>query len=203
MGRTRNRAFVTGALRRRPLWLASWPQCLPGAVATWWQCWRIHLRRSLSFLAPFLRHRVHGLAQASHLAEYRRWWSSLAVLRCLPARRRSTPGLALCRIAGGDAVPVDAPHFWSLAIANEANTLRQAFRCSPVVARPGVPHRGCVRQRGAAGRRRRCCQPRTCRAGVSGLLCRRGRVLCLSGMAAVRRSIAGPPSPRFWLRSCS
>ena len=61
MARTRGRAFVTGALRHTPAWLIPIGLLLAASVAAAWVALNVTWRL-------LLRHRLHGLAQAPHLA---------------------------------------------------------------------------------------------------------------------------------------
>ncbi|MFO1342491.1 MAG: heme o synthase [Burkholderiales bacterium] len=137
MGRTRNRAFVTGALRRRPLWLAVMAAMLAGAVAAAWQ-----VLNPLAAIFVFLGAFFYGVVYTVWLK--RRTWLNIVV-----------GGLAgsFAVLAGAAAVDTQIgalpgllavtlflwtpPHFWSLAIANEAEYAAAGVPMLPVVVGPG------------------------------------------------------------------
>lgn len=134
MGRTRNRAFVTGALRRRPLWLGVMAAMLAVAVAMAWQVLN-PLAAAFVFLGAFF----YGIV-------YTVW-----------LKRRTSLNIVIGGLAGSFAVLAGAaavdtqigalpgllavtlflwtpPHFWSLAIANEAEYAAAGVPMLPVVA---------------------------------------------------------------------
>ena len=137
MGRTRNRAFVTGALRRRPLWLAVMAAMLAGAVAAAWQ-----VLNPLAAIFVFLGAFFYGVVYTVWLK--RRTWLNIVV-----------GGLAgsFAVLAGAAAVDTQIgalpgllavtlflwtpPHFWALACYRRDEYARAGLPMLPVSH--GVP----------------------------------------------------------------
>ncbi|HEY6510366.1 MAG TPA: heme o synthase [Burkholderiaceae bacterium] len=133
MARTRRRAFVTGALRHTPAWLALIVGLLAGAVAAAW--WSLNAMAALFvFLGAFF----------------------YAVVYTVWLKRRSWLNIVVGGLAGSFAVLAGAaavdpslgplplllalvlflwtpPHFWSLAIANRADYAAAGVPMLPVV----------------------------------------------------------------------
>lgn len=133
MARTRNRAFVTGALRHAPIWLLPIGLLLAAAVAAAW----LGLN-GVAALHTFLGAFTYGVVYTLWLK--RRSWLNIVV-----------GGLAgsFAVLAGAAAVNPDIgtlpmllalvlflwtpPHFWSLAIANQADYAAAGVPMLPVV----------------------------------------------------------------------
>ncbi|MBI3368580.1 MAG: protoheme IX farnesyltransferase [Burkholderiales bacterium] len=136
MARTRNRAFVTGALPHHPAWLAMMGALLALAVAAAW--WSLNAASALFvFLGAFF----------------------YAVVYTVWLKRRSALNIVVGGLAGSFAVLAGAaaadpvpgplpwllalalflwtpPHFWSLAIANSKDYAAAGVPMLPVVVGP-------------------------------------------------------------------
>ena len=136
MARTRGRAFVTGAVRRSPAWLAVMALMLAGAC---WAAWTV--LNPMVALHTFMGAFVYGVVYTLWLK--RRSWLNIVV-----------GGLAgsFAVLAGAAAVDPDLgplplllslvlflwtpPHFWSLAIARQADYAAAGVPMLPVVVGP-------------------------------------------------------------------
>ena len=136
MARTRGRAFVTGAVRRSPVWLVVMALMLTGAC---WAAWSV--LNPMVALHTFLGAFVYGVVYTLWLK--RRSWLNIVV-----------GGLAgsFAVLAGAAAVDPDLgplplllslvlflwtpPHFWSLAIARQADYAAAGVPMLPVVVGP-------------------------------------------------------------------
>ena len=136
MARTRGRAFVTGAVRRSPAWLVVMALMLTGAC---WAAWSV--LNPMVALHTFLGAFVYGVVYTLWLK--RRSWLNIVV-----------GGLAgsFAVLAGAAAVdpalgPLPLllslvlflwtpPHFWSLAIARQADYAAAGVPMLPVVVGP-------------------------------------------------------------------
>ena len=136
MARTRGRAFVTGAVRRSPAWLVVMALMLTGAC---WAAWSV--LNPMVALHTFLGAFVYGVVYTLWLK--RRSWLNIVV-----------GGLAgsFAVLAGAAAVDPDLgplplllslvlflwtpPHFWSLAIARQADYAAAGVPMLPVVVGP-------------------------------------------------------------------
>ena len=133
MARTRGRAFVTGAVRRSPAWLVVMALMLAGAC---WAAWSV--LNPMVALHTFMGAFVYGVVYTLWLK--RRSWLNIVV-----------GGLAgsFAVLAGAAAIDPDLsplplllslvlflwtpPHFWSLAIAREADYAAAGVPMLPVV----------------------------------------------------------------------
>ncbi len=133
MARTRGRAFVTGAVRRSPAWLVVMALMLAGAC---WAAWTV--LNPMVALHTFMGAFVYGVVYTLWLK--RRSWLNIVV-----------GGLAgsFAVLAGAAAIDPDLsplplllslvlflwtpPHFWSLAIAREADYAAAGVPMLPVV----------------------------------------------------------------------
>ena len=136
MARTRGRAFVTGALPHSPAWLVLIALLLAGAVAAAWL-----VLNGMAALYTFLGAFFYGVV-------YTLW-----------LKRRSSLNIVIGGLAGSFAVLAGAaavnpqisalplllavvlflwtpPHFWSLAIANQADYAAAGVPMLPVVVGP-------------------------------------------------------------------
>jgi protoheme IX farnesyltransferase len=136
MARTRGRAFVTGALPHSPAWLALIAALLIAAVAAAWS-----VLNGMAALYTFLGAFFYGIV-------YTLW-----------LKRRSSLNIVIGGLAGSFAVLAGAaavnpqlsalpmllalvlflwtpPHFWSLAIANQADYAAAGVPMLPVVVGP-------------------------------------------------------------------
>jgi protoheme IX farnesyltransferase len=136
MARTQNRAFVSGALSRSPLWLWVIASLLAGSVFTTWA-----VINAISALFVFLGAFFYAVVYTVWLK--RRTWVNIII-----------GGLAgsFAVLAGAAAVdphlgPLPLllalvlflwtpPHFWSLAIANQADYAAAGVPMLPVVVGP-------------------------------------------------------------------
>jgi len=136
MARTRGRAFVTGAVRRSPVWLVVMALMLTSAC---WAAWSV--LNPMVALHTFLGAFVYGVVYTLWLK--RRSWLNIVV-----------GGLAgsFAVLAGAAAVDPDLgplplllslvlflwtpPHFWSLAIARQADYAAAGVPMLPVVVGP-------------------------------------------------------------------
>ena len=136
MARTRGRAFVTGALRHSPAWLVLIALLLAAAVGSAWAA-----LNSAAALYTFLGAFFYGVVYTLWLK--RRTWLNIVV-----------GGLAgsFAVLAGAAAVDPQIgalplllalvlflwtpPHFWSLAIANQADYAAAGVPMLPVVVGP-------------------------------------------------------------------
>ena len=133
MARTRGRAFVTGAVRRSPAWLVVMALMLAGAC---WAAWTV--LNPMVALHTFMGAFVYGVVYTLWLK--RRSWLNIVV-----------GGLAgsFAVLAGAAAIDPDLsplplllslvlflwtpPHFWSLAIARQADYAAAGVPMLPVV----------------------------------------------------------------------
>ncbi len=188
MARTRTRAFVTGELPHTPAWLVLIAALLALAVgAAWWAL------NAMAALHIFLGAFVYAVVYTVWLK--RRSWTNIVI-----------GGLAgsFAVLAGGAAVdpalgPLPAllalvlflwtpPHFWSLAIANQADYAAAGVPMLPVVV--GTAARGAhrVREHGCAGRGFAVAGAVRRGAGLHGGCARRGRLLPAQGLGAGARA---------------
>lgn len=133
MGRTRNRAFVTGALRRHWAWLAVMAVMLVGAVATAWTVLN-PLAATFVFLGAFF----YGVVYTVWLK--RRTWLNIVIgglagsFAVLAGAAAVDPQIGV--LPGLLAVTLflwTPPHFWSLAIANQSEYAAAGVPMLPVV----------------------------------------------------------------------
>jgi protoheme IX farnesyltransferase len=133
MARTRQRAFATGSLRRGPAWLVLMAAMLTGAVAAaWWAA------NGIAAFCIFLGAFFYGVVYTLWLK--RRSWLNIVV-----------GGLSGSFAVGAGAAAIDPgigvhgallalslflwtpPHFWSLAIAGQADYAAAGVPMLPVV----------------------------------------------------------------------
>ena len=136
MARTRGRAFVTGALPHTPAWLALIAALLGMAVAAAW--WTLNVWAALyTFLGAFFYAVVYTVWLK------RRTWLNI-VVGGLAGSFAVLAGAAAVDPAIG-ALPLllalvlflwTPPHFWSLAIANQADYAAAGVPMLPVVVGP-------------------------------------------------------------------
>jgi protoheme IX farnesyltransferase len=136
MARTRNRAFVTGALPHRPAWLVLIAALLGLAVGAAW--WTLNAWAALyTFLGAF----TYAVVYTVWLK--RRTWLNI-VVGGLAGSFAVLAGAAVVDPAIG-ALPLllalvlflwTPPHFWSLAIANQADYAAAGVPMLPVVVGP-------------------------------------------------------------------
>ncbi len=137
MARTRRRAFASGALSHSPLWLAVFGALLAAAVgATWWAV------NAVAALFIFLGAFFYGVVYTVWLK--RRTWANI-VIGGLSGSFAVLAGAAAVDPTLG-ALPLllalvlflwTPPHFWSLAIACQADYAAAGVPMLPVVV--GVP----------------------------------------------------------------
>ncbi|MBX9610179.1 MAG: heme o synthase [Burkholderiales bacterium] len=133
MARTRNRAFASGALPHSPIWLVLMAAMLAGAVAV--GAWVLNpVSAAFTFLGAF----VYGIVYTVWLK--RRSWTnivvgglagSFAVLAGAAAVNPSIGPLPL--LLAAVLFLWTPPHFWSLAIANQADYAAAGVPMLPVV----------------------------------------------------------------------
>lgn len=132
MARTRGRAFVTGALRHTPAWLALIVGLLAGAVAAAWSL------NAMSALFVFLGAFFYAVVYTVWLK--RRSWLNIVVgglagsFAVLAGAAAVDPQLgALPLLLALVLFLWTPPHFWSLAIANRADYAAAGVPMLPVV----------------------------------------------------------------------
>ena len=136
MARTRNRAFVTGALPHSPLWLVAIALLLAVAVVSAW-----FVLNPMAALQTFLGAFFYGVVYTLWLK--RRSWLNI-VIGGLAGSFAVLAGAAAVNPQIG-ALPLllalvlflwTPPHFWSLAIANQADYAAAGVPMLPVVVGP-------------------------------------------------------------------
>ena len=134
MVRTRRRPFASGALQRSPLWLGLFALLLAGAVgAAWWAL------NAASAIFIFLGAFFYGVVYTVWLK--RRSWLNIVVGGASGSFAVLAGGAAVDPALG--ALPLllalvlflwTPPHFWSLAIAGQADYAAAGVPMLPVVA---------------------------------------------------------------------
>ena len=133
MARTRTRAFVTGALPHRPAWLLLIGGLLIGSVgAAWW------VLNGTAALFVFLGAFTYGVVYTMWLKQ--RSWTNIVVgglagsFAVLAGAAAADPSLgALPLLLALVLFLWTPPHFWSLAIANQADYAVAGVPMLPVV----------------------------------------------------------------------
>ncbi len=133
MARTRGRAFVTGAVRRSPAWLVVMALMLAGAC---WAAWTV--LNPLVALHTFMGAFVYGVVYTLWLK--RRSWLNIVVgglagsFAVLAGAAAIDPGLSPLPLLLSLVLFLwTPPHFWSLAIAREADYAAAGVPMLPVV----------------------------------------------------------------------
>ncbi|MFO1220751.1 MAG: heme o synthase [Burkholderiaceae bacterium] len=134
MARTRSRPFATGLLRRSPLWLGVFALMLAGAVGSAW--WMLN---AVSAVFIFLGAFFYGVVYTLWLK--RRSWLNIVIGGASGSFAVLAGGAAVDPSLG--ALPLllalvlflwTPPHFWSLAIAGQADYAAAGVPMLPVVA---------------------------------------------------------------------
>ena len=133
MARTRGRAFVTGAVRRSPAWLVVMALMLAGAC---WAAWTV--LNPMVALHTFMGAFVYGVVYTLWLK--RRSWLNIVVgglagsFAVLAGAAAIDPGLSPLPLLLSLVLFLwTPPHFWSLAIAREADYAAAGVPMLPVV----------------------------------------------------------------------
>jgi protoheme IX farnesyltransferase len=136
MARTRGRAFVTGAVRRSPAWLVVMALMLAGAC---WAAWSV--LNPMVALHTFLGAFVYGVVYTLWLK--RRSWLNIVVgglagsFAVLAGAAAVDPGLGPLPLLLSLVLFLwTPPHFWSLAIARQADYAAAGVPMLPVVVGP-------------------------------------------------------------------
>lgn len=136
MARTRGRAFVTGAVRRSPAWLVVMALMLTGAC---WAAWSV--LNPMVALHTFLGAFVYGVVYTLWLK--RRSWLNIVVgglagsFAVLAGAAAVDPGLGPLPLLLSLVLFLwTPPHFWSLAIARQADYAAAGVPMLPVVVGP-------------------------------------------------------------------
>ena len=134
MARTRGRAFATGALPHHPAWLALMAVLLAGAVASAWL-----VLNGAAALYVFLGAFFYGVVYTVWLK--RRSWLNIVIgglsgsFAVLAGAAAVDPGLGAMPLLLALVLFLwTPPHFWSLAIASQADYAAAGIPMLPVVA---------------------------------------------------------------------
>lgn len=136
MSRTRNRAFATGALRHSPLWLWVIGALLTGSVVATWT-----VVNGVSALFVFLGAFFYAVVYTVWLK--RRSWLNIVIgglagsFAVLAGAAAVNPALGVLGLLLALVLFLwTPPHFWSLAIANQADYAAAGVPMLPVVVGP-------------------------------------------------------------------